>query len=186
MVALETPKLEPNRSAPDFSLQGIDGNVYSLKDVRRENGLVVMFICNHCPYVQAVIGKIVRDVKELQTIGIGAVAIMSNDVTNYPTDSLENMKKFSEEFNFPFPYLFDSTQAVAKAYEAVCTPDFFGYNDQLKEQYRGRLDHSGARNDPHAERELFNAMAQIAQLGTGPDIQHPSIGCSIKWKGKSH
>lgn len=185
MVALETPQRQLNRTAMDFALKGTDGAIYHLADVMGDNGLLVMFICNHCPYVQAVLPKIIRDATELKTMGIGIVAIMSNDVDNYPADDFTQMQKWSKHYHFPFPYLLDDTQNVAKAYGAVCTPDFFGYNGRLQEQYRGRIDHSGIKNDPHAERELFNAMAQIAQLGIGPDIQYPSIGCSIKWKGKN-
>lgn len=183
MVALETPHYLPGRQAPDFSLRATDGKFYSLADVRGTSGLLVMFICNHCPYVQAILPKIIRDVMELRTLDIGAVAIMSNDVTHYPADDFPHMQKLAVSEHFPFPYLIDTTQEVAQAYGAVCTPDFFGYNDRLEEQYRGRLDRSGVRDDPSAERELFHAMAQIAQIGTGPEIQHPSIGCSIKWKG---
>lgn len=186
MVALETPHYAANRPAPDFSLPATDGKQYTLSDVRGENGLLVMFICNHCPYVQAILPKIIRDVTELKLLGIGAVAIMSNDVTHYPADDFPQMQKLAVSEHFPFPYLIDTTQEVAHAYGAVCTPDFFGYNDQLQEQYRGRLDCSGTRDDPLAERELFHAMAQIAQLGIGPDMQYPSIGCSIKWKGRHH
>jgi len=141
-----------------------------------------MFICNHCPYVQAIRDRIVRDLKELKAMGMNAVAIMSNDTNDYPEDSFENMKRVAAEFDFPFPYLLDETQEVAKAYGAVCTPDFFGYNADLKLQYRGRFDES--RKESAAEdvrRDLFEAMKQVAETGKGPEDQIPSMGCSIKW-----
>jgi hypothetical protein len=141
-----------------------------------------MFICNHCPYVQSIRDRIVRDTMELAELGINSVAIMSNDPTDYPEDSFENMRKVAKEFGFNFPYLMDETQEVAKAYGAICTPDFFGYNADLKLQYRGRLDES--RKDaaaPDVRRDLFEAMKQVAQTGEGPQDQIPSMGCSIKW-----
>ena len=141
-----------------------------------------MFICNHCPYVQAVRDRMLRDARELQALGVNSVAIMSNDPTDYPEDSLENMRTIARELDFPFPYLYDETQQVAKAYGAVCTPDFFGYNADLKLQYRGRLDESRKAAVPNAPRELFEAMKQIARTGQGPKVQIPSMGCSIKWK----
>jgi hypothetical protein len=142
-----------------------------------------MFICNHCPYVKAIQARLVRDTKELLTLGIGSVAIMSNDPREYPEDSFENMKRVSDEFGYPFPYLLDETQSIAKAYGAVCTPDFFGYNRELGLQYRGRLDESG-RNAPGPEvrRDLFEAMRTIAETGYGPSEQTASMGCSIKWR----
>jgi len=182
MVALETPLIEENWQAPDFELKGTDGKTYTLDSAKGENGLLVMFICNHCPYVKAIIDKIIRDCNELKEQGINSIAIMSNDTDDYPEDSFENMKKLSEELQFPFPYAIDETQEIAKKYGAVCTPDFFGFNRDLELQYRGRLDSSGMNNNPSAERDLFNAMMQIGQLDKGPRIQHPSIGCSIKWK----
>jgi hypothetical protein len=141
-----------------------------------------MFICNHCPYVKAVLERILRDCRDLRGHGIGAVAIMSNDPTDYPEDSWDNMVRVARELDFPFPYLLDESQAVAKAYGAVCTPDFFGFNAQLELQYRGRLDASRKESVPAARRELFEAMLQVAQTGQGPREQIPSIGCSIKWK----
>ena len=142
-----------------------------------------MFICNHCPYVKAVRERIVRDTNELKELGINSVAIMSNDPTLYEEDSFENMKKVSEEYGFSFPYLLDETQEVAKAYGAVCTPDFFGYNSNLELQYRGRLDESRKDTAPAGvRRDLFEAMAQVARTGNGPEDQIPSMGCSIKWK----
>jgi len=164
-------------------LPGVDGKTWSLQECNGENGLLVMFICNHCPYVKAIRERLVRDTKELQQYGINSVAIMSNDPALYEEDSFENMKKVAAEFQFPFPYLLDDTQAVAKAYGAVCTPDFFGYNGDLKLQYRGRLDAS--RKDTaaaDARRDLFEAMVQVAKTGQGPQEQIPSMGCSIKWK----
>ena len=142
-----------------------------------------MFICNHCPYVKAIIDRLIRDCRELADHGIGCVAIMSNDVGAYPDDAPDNMKRWAEELAFPFPYLYDESQAVAKAYGAVCTPDFFGYNARLELQYRGRLDASGRNpGPPEARRELFEAMCEIARSGQGPQEQHASIGCSIKWQ----
>jgi peroxiredoxin len=182
MVRTETPVCDFGQPAPGFSLPGVDGKTYSLGDVRGKNGLLVMFICNHCPYVQAVRDRLVRDARELQGYGINSVAIMSNDPTDYPEDSYENMQQVARQFNFPFPYLLDETQAVAKAYGAVCTPDFFGYNADLKLQYRGRLDASRKEPVPGARRDLFEAMKQVAQTGQGPQDQIPSMGCSIKWK----
>ena len=142
-----------------------------------------MFICNHCPYVKAITHKLVRDTSELATLGVNSVAIMSNDPTDYAEDSYENMQRISEEFSYPFPYLIDSTQEVALAYGAVCTPDFFGYNSKLELQYRGRLDASGRQPDEgDVRRDLFLAMKQVAETGRGPEEQVPSIGCSIKWR----
>jgi len=165
--------------APDFDLLGTDGTRHSLASCRGPNGLVVMFICNHCPYVKAVRERIVRDCSELAGHGIGSIAIMSNDPNDYPEDSFENMKRAAEQFRYPFPYVLDETQDVARAYGAVCTPDFFGYNASLRLQYRGRLDASGRGA---ARRELFDAMVQVARTGRGPAEQSASIGCTIKWK----
>ena len=150
--------------------------------MRGPNGTLVMFICNHCPYVKAVLDRIVRDASELKEHGIGAVAINANDPAAYPDDSFENMKRLAEAKQLPFPYLFDETQEVARAYGAVCTPDFFGYNKDLELQYRGRLDASKTTPVPGAIRELYEAMAQVAETGRGPEQQIPSMGCSIKWK----
>ena len=168
--------------APDFHLLGVDGKRHGLASVRGPQGLVVMFICNHCPYVKAVIDRIVRDCRELSTLGVGSVAVMSNDLTEYPEDSFENMKRLAREKSFPFPYLLDETQDVARAYGAACTPDFFGFNAQTELRYRGRLDASRRDAVPNARRELFEAMVQIADTGIGPKEQIASIGCSIKWK----
>jgi len=183
MVSLETPVCEFGLPAIDFALPGIDGEIWSLAECRGEKGLLVMFICNHCPYVQAVIDRIIRDARDLRPLGIGVVAISANDPIAYPEDSYDNMVAVARHHAFPFPYLYDETQAIARAYGAVCTPDFFGFNARLELQYRGRLDAS--RRDPAppgARRELFEAMKMIAATGKGPAEQLPSVGCSIKWK----
>lgn len=182
MVLLTTEPGKIGSKAHDFNLLGIDKKIYNLDNVKGKNGLLVMFICNHCPYVQNIIDKLVTDTNELKTLGINAIAIMSNDITEYPEDSVENMKKLSEEKSFSFPYVVDDSQEVAKAYGAVCTPDFFGYNSKLELQYRGRLDSAGAKNTSNPDRELFKAMLEISKTNKGPELQHPSIGCSIKWK----
>ena len=183
MVSLETPVCEFDQPAVDFSLPGVDGKIWTPEAARGEKGLLVMFICNHCPYVKAIRDRLVRDTSELMRYGINSVAIMSNDPAEYEEDSFENMKKVAEEFEFPFPYLLDETQQVAKDYGAVCTPDFFGYNGSMQLQYRGRLDASrkeAAATD--VRRDLFDAMVQVAETGRGPAEQIPSMGCSIKWK----
>jgi len=183
MVSLETPVCDFGAPAIDFSLRGVDGKVWTLEQCRGENGLLVMFICNHCPYVKAIRDRLVRDTLELKALGVNSVAIMSNDPAEYAEDSFENMKIVAERENFPFPYLIDETQETAKAYGAVCTPDFFGYNADLELQYRGRLDASRKEAaSPDVRRDLFEAMAQVARTGTGPQEQVPSMGCSIKWK----
>jgi peroxiredoxin len=183
MVSLETPVCEFGLSAVDFDLPGVDGRNWTLQDCVGPNGLLVMFICNHCPYVKAIRDRIVRDTRELKALGLNSVAIMSNDPTLYEEDSFENMKKIASDFDFPFPYLVDETQEVAKAYGAVCTPDFFGYNNKLELQYRGRLDASRKETAPaNVHRDLFEAMKQVAETGKGPEEQIPSMGCSIKWK----
>ena len=182
MAALETPRVTPGWKAVDFRLKGTDGKVYSLADVKRPKGLLVMFICNHRPFVQAIAPKLTRDAKDLAAIGIGSVAIMPNDTVSYPDDSFDNMVRFKEKHGFPFPYLIDATQAVAKAYDAVCTPDFFGFDADLTLRYRGRLDASGRNQLEEAKRELFEAMRQVAETGVAPAEQVPSIGCSIKWR----
>ncbi len=185
MVSLETPVCDFNTPAVDFSLPGVDGKMCTLQDCAGKSGLLVMFICNHCPYVQAVRNKIVRDTRELATIGVRSVAIMSNDATQYEEDSFDNMRAIAEEFDFGFPYLLDESQDVARAYGAVCTPDFFGYNADLKLQYRGRLDESRKQAaSPGVRRELFEAMKLVAETGQGPTKQIPSMGCSIKWIGE--
>ncbi len=183
MVSLETPVCEFDKAAYNFSLLGVDGKEWSLADCAGKKGLLVMFICNHCPYVKAIMKRLVLDTKELKTRGINTVAIMSNDPTEYEEVSFENMQKISAEFDFSFPYLLDETQEVAKAYGAVCTPDFFGYNTELKLQYRGRFDAS--RKETAAEdvrRDLLESMSEVAETGKGPSEQIPSMGCSIKWR----
>jgi peroxiredoxin len=168
--------------APAFDLIATDGQRYTLDTVRDKNGLLVMFICNHCPYVKAVLDKLVRDAGDLAAQDIGSVAICSNDAADYPEDSFDNMAFLATRMRFPFPYLWDETQAVAKAYGAVCTPDFFGFNGKLELQYRGRLDDAGRSPNPDAPRELYQAMVEVACTGKGPAKQLPSVGCSIKWR----
>lgn len=183
MALMTTPVCDFGWQAPDFSLLGTDSKRYTLADCRGERGLLVMFICNHCPYVKAVLDRILRDCRELAAHGIGSVAISANDPADYPEDSFDNMARIAREHAFPFPYLFDDTQQVARAWGAQCTPDFFGLNADLQLQYRGRIDASGIRPaDPGVRRELFEAMKQIAQTGQGPREQVPSMGCSIKWR----
>ena len=182
-MAVETPICDFGWKAPDFRLPATDGRTYALEDIRGPKGTLIMFICNHCPYVKAVVDRIVRDAKELQAIGIGVAAICANDAQKYPDDSFENMVTFAEEHGFTFPYLHDESQDVARAYEAVCTPDFFGFDANLGLQYRGRLDSSGRQPaGPDARRELYEAMVQVAETGQGPREQTPSMGCSIKWR----
>ncbi len=182
MVLAETLVGDLGSPAPDFSLPAVDGKVWTLAAIRGKNGLLVMFICNHCPYVKAARERIIRDAGELKEYGVNSIAIMSNDPIDYPEDSFDNMRRVAALFKFPFPYVFDESQAVAKSYGAVCTPDFFGYNADLKLQYRGRLDAGGKEVIPGARRELFEAMKAIANSGQGPREQFPSMGCSIKWK----
>jgi peroxiredoxin len=185
MVRTETPVCDFGAPAIDFALPGVDGKTWTLADCAGEKGLLVMFICNHCPYVQSIRDRIVRDTRELKALGVNTVAIMSNDPTDYEEDSFENMQKVAREFDFPFPYLFDESQEIAKNYGAVCTPDFFGYNADLQLQYRGRLDESRKEAVEGARRDLFEAMKLVAETGRGPEDQIPSMGCSIKWKGDS-
>jgi peroxiredoxin len=182
-MAEATPICNFGWKAPDFTLPAVDGKTHSLDAIKGKNGTLVMFICNHCPYVKAVIDRIVRDVNELKPHGINAVAISSNDAVHYPEDSFDNMARFAKSHGFTFPYLYDESQEVARAYDAVCTPDFFGFNGALELQYRGRLDASRKEAGPaDARRELFEAMKDIATTGQGPRQQIPSMGCSIKWK----
>jgi peroxiredoxin len=183
MVATETPSVDIGWQALDFDLPGIDGKQYRLSEIKGSAGTVVMFICNHCPYVQAIADRIARDCEELRSYDIASIAVMPNDTDAYSADSLPHMKEFAAKYNFGFPYVVDETQAVARAYDAVCTPDFFGFNGDLQLQYRGRLDSS--RNQPaapDARRELFEAMLEIGRAGKGPAQQSASIGCSIKWR----
>ena len=182
MVLTKTPICNFGEKAKSFELKGIDGQLYKLEDHIGENGLLIMFICNHCPYVKAIIKDIVRDSNNLKKEGINSIAIMSNDTKEYPEDSFENMKIFSKKFNFSFPYLIDRTQEIAKEYGAVCTPDFFGYNSKLELQYRGRIrelkDLKPVSSD---ESDLSKAMRLIIKTGKGPKEQIPSMGCNIKW-----
>ncbi|MEO1200666.1 MAG: thioredoxin family protein [Pseudomonadota bacterium] len=170
-------------AAPDFRLKDPGGSEVGLQDVRGENGTLVMFICNHCPYVKAIAGRIARDAKDLKAKGIGVVAIMPNDYASFPDDAPDRMAVFADSHGFDFPYLVDETQGVAKAYGAVCTPDFFGFDKDLKLTYRGRLDESRAQPAaPDAKRDLYDAMVQVADTGAAPAEQHASMGCSIKWR----
>ena len=170
--------------APSFNLLNIDNNYISLENARGENGTVIVFICNHCPYVKAIANRLKKEADELSLISINTIAIMSNDVSNYPEDSFENMKLFADKYKFNFPYLYDESQQVAKNFNAVCTPDFFGFDRNLKLKYRGRIDSKVMNSDSNLEnnRELFNAMIKIKNEGSGPEKQFNSIGCSIKWK----
>ncbi len=169
--------------APDFSLPATDGKTYALKDVAGEKGTVVVFICNHCPYVKAVIDRLIADARLLMREGVGFCAICSNDAVSYPEDSFAKMREFARAHDFPFPYLHDESQEIARAYGAVCTPDFFGYDRALKLRYRGRLDEGRtAPPPPGARRELLEAMRAVAATGRAQADQVPSIGCSIKWK----
>jgi peroxiredoxin len=182
-MPVETPVCDFGWKAPSFRLPGVDGKTYSLDEVKGPNGTLVMFICNHCPYVKAVIDRIVRDANELRELGVHPVAICSNDAAHYPDDSFDNMKRFAAEHEFTFPYLHDESQEVARAYDAACTPDFYGFNGDLELQYRGRLDESRREAAPgDVRRDLFEAMKQVAITGQGPREQIPSMGCSIKWK----
>ena len=170
-------------TAPDFRLPATDGKTYSLADVAGPNGVVVAFICNHCPYVLAVIDRIIRDANDLSKLGVGYAAICANDAEAYPADSFANMKTMAAEKGFGFPYLHDADQSVAREYDASCTPDFFGFNADMALQYRGRLDASRASSGPEdLRRDLFEAMRQVSETGQGPRDQIASMGCSIKWK----
>ena len=184
MVSLNPPVCDFGWKAPDFDLPGVDGRRWSLAQAAGPNGLLVMFICNHCPYVKAIRERLVQDLTALQALGVNTVAISSNDAVNYPDDSFEKMGEMALEFKFPFPYLYDASQDVAKAYGAVCTPDFFGFNNKMELQYRGRFDSQGRELTPKldAKRDLLDAMTLVAKTGRGPKEQTPSIGCSIKWK----
>ena len=182
MTLTETPICNFGEKAKNFSLISADNKKISLNDVKGKNGTLVMFICNHCPYVKAIIKNIVEDVKYLETLNIKSVAIMSNDVKNYPEDSFENMITFSKLNNFSFPYLFDETQKIAKDYGAVCTPDFFGYNSNLELQYRGRIrELKNLKPVIKGDSDLMAAMKLIVETGKGPKKQIPSMGCNIKW-----
>lgn len=182
-MAAVPPLCDFGWKAIDATLPSIGGKDCSILDYTGPNGLVVVFICNHCPYVKSIIGRIVRDANNLQELGVGFVAISSNDVSAYPEDSFENMKMFAAENDFSFPYLYDEDQSAAKAYGAVCTPDFYGFNTKLELQYRGRLDASRKETGPEdLRRDLFESMKQVAETGQGPTDQIASMGCAIKWK----
>jgi peroxiredoxin len=182
-MASVPPPAELGMSAPDFTLPGTDGRNYRFTDIAGKNGTVVVFICNHCPYVKAVVDRLVADARALQQEGIGFVAISSNDAKSYPDDSFDNMKRFAKEHAFPFPYLYDEPQEAARAYGAICTPDFYGYDKNRKLMYRGRLDEGRTTPPPpNAKRELLEAMRYIARTGKAPEQQNASMGCSIKWK----
>ncbi len=181
-MAVQSQVCDFGWKAVDFDLPGVDGAHHTLASARGPRGVLVMFICNHCPYVKAIRERIVRDCRELAGYGIGSIAIMSNDPSEYPEDSFDNMRRVAAEFAFPFPYVLDQTQEVARAYGAVCTPEFFGFNAALELQYHGRLDASRTAPVPGARRELFEAMVEIARTGQGPREQTAAVGCSIKWK----
>ena len=182
-MPIQTPICDFGQKAHDFKLKSTENKILSLDDIKGENGTLIMFICNHCPYVKAITEDIVKDCNELKKIGINSVAICANDPVNYPEDSFENMIKFSEQNQFSFPYLIDETQEIAKTYDAVCTPDFFGYNKDLELQYRGRMrELKNLVPVRSGESDLLKAMKQIAKTGKGPENQIPSAGCSIKWK----
>ncbi len=180
-MLLDTPICDFGWKAPDFTLPDPDGNSFNMKDHLGEKGLLIAFICNHCPYVQAIGERLAEDTDTLMAEGINVLAVMSNDFTYVESDSPPNMKRYAERYGWNFPYLVDETQAVGKSYNAVCTPDFFGFNKNGELQYRGRLDSAGMRDASNREPELLNAMRQIAETGKGPEKQAPSMGCSIKW-----
>ena len=181
-MPIQTPICDFGQKAIPFELKSTDNKILSLNDVKGENGTLIMFICNHCPYVKAIIKDLVEDVKVLENLGIKSVGIMSNDVKNYPDDSFENMISFSKLNNFSFPYLIDETQSVAKKYNAVCTPDFFGYNKNLELQYRGRIrELKDLKPIREGDSDLKLAMKMVAETGKGPKDQVPSMGCNIKW-----
>ncbi len=183
-MATTPPVCDFGWKAPDFALPATNGRICTLADVAGPRGTLILFICNHCPYVIAVRDRILRDARDLLAMGVGVAAISSNDAATYPADSFDNMRKLAEDQAFPFPYLHDADQNVARAYGAACTPDFFGFNSDLGLQYRGRLDASRKQaGPPELRRDLFEAMKQVAETGQGPAEQIPSMGCSIKWKG---
>ena len=181
-MAATPPVCNFGEKAHDFTLPATDGRSYRLAELKGPKGTVIVFMCNHCPYVKTVIDRLIRDARDLQPLGVSVIAISSNDATTYPADSFDNMKRWATEKAFPFKYLHDESQAVARAYDAICTPDFFGYNADLELQYRGRLGASKTTLVEGARRELFEAMKQVAETGKGPAEQVPSMGCSIKWK----
>ena len=181
-MPIKTPICDFNKKAENFELKSTNNKIVTLNDIKGHKGTLIMFICNHCPYVKAVIKDIVEDCKNLEELGIKSLAICSNDSINYPEDSFDKMIEFSNNNNFNFPYLIDETQEIAKKYDAVCTPDFFGYNKNQELQYRGRIrelkDLKPLRNE---ESDLYKAMKQVSKTNMGPKNQIPSMGCSIKW-----
>ena len=182
-MAIQTPICNFGQKAHDFDLKSTENKMVSLNDIKGKNGTLIMFICNHCPYVKAITKDIVEDCKKLKDLGINSVAICANDSENYPEDSFENMIEFAKKNQFNFPYLVDETQEIARTYDAVCTPDFFGYNKNLELQYRGRLrELKNLAPVREGESDLFTAMKQIAETTNGPKNQIPSMGCNIKWK----
>ena len=180
-MLLDTPICDFGWKAPDFTLKDPDGNAYTMSNHLGDKGLLITFICNHCPYVQAVGARLAADTRTLMDEGIGVLAVMSNDYRHVPSDDPIYMKQFATHYGFPFPYLVDEDQSVGKSYGAICTPDFFGLNKDGELQYRGRLDNAGMGNPQNRNPELVNAMRQIAKTGEGPREQFPSMGCSIKW-----
>lgn len=181
-MLVDTPLCDFGWAAPDFTLPDPDGTLHSMREHLGAHGLVIAFLCNHCPYVKAVADRLAHDARTLMADGVGFLAVMSNDFAAYPSDAPPHMKAFSTQHDFPFPYLVDEDQAVGRAYGAVCTPDFFGLNAQGGLQYRGRLDSAGMRSPDGRTPELVNAMRLVAETGRGPEEQWPSMGCSIKWK----
>lgn len=183
MTLMTTPVCDFGKKALPFKLQSVDGKFYTLEDIQGPNGVLMMFICNHCPYVKAILPRLVEDVRVLLGEGIGCVAINANDSDAYPEDSFENMRSLAKKMKFPCQYLIDESQEIAKAYGAICTPDFFGYNSNLELQYRGRFDDTKLNQaDQNTQHELLDAMRLIKETGQGPKAQTPSMGCSIKWK----
>jgi len=182
MALISTPLCDFGTPLHNFTAKDPLGNAYSIADQVQKNGLLVMFICNHCPYVIAIIDRLIKDCQKLQENDIGILAIMSNDYRSYPDDAPDKMLDFSKKHHFTFPYLIDETQDIAKQYDAVCTPDFFGYNHKKELQYRGRIDDAKMSDPTNRTPELLNAMLQIAKTGQGPTQQHASMGCSIKWR----
>jgi peroxiredoxin len=181
-MAAVPPLCDFGWKAPRFSLPGTDGKVHTLEEQQGRKGTLIAFICNHCPYVKAVIGRLLRDAGDLRALGVATVAICANDAASYPEDDFAHMQAFATAHGFTFPYLHDEAQEVARAYGAVCTPDFFGFNARLELQYRGRLDASKTTLVPDARRDLYEAMKLVAETGEGPRDQIASMGCSIKWK----
>jgi peroxiredoxin len=183
-MATEAPRAAIGWTAADFALLGTDGRVHTLRDLAGPRGTVVAFICNHCPYVKAVLPRLIRDARDLAALGVRVIAINSNDTTAYPEDSFDRMVELAPTLSFP--YLFDASQDVARAYGAACTPDFFGFDAELRLRYRGRLDASRKEAAPEGTpRELFDAMRRVAETGHGPELQNASIGCSIKWRDET-